>query len=176
MAPKLKRAENLQRNRSKIHPAIYDFFVTGKWPDPRLEGQNRFWEIETVHAFLPEFELVKDEILAAHIRKHPCTRPIAWWHLLAPRWFPEEDKDCFWYGKLPQPRLRISGTGKLHHGMPFFSKGIPGHFNAETLNPEEPLIFESEAAYLQRHGLLTDNEKNWLKSHKKALEPEQIEP
>jgi hypothetical protein len=172
-------ATNRTRNKrgsTKIHPAIYEFLATGLWPSPRMEGQNRFWEIETFEAFLPEFELVKDEILAAHIRKHPCSRPKSWWQLLAPRWYPEEDKECFWYGLRPEPRLRISGTGKFHHNMPGdLDKGIPGPFYAETLNPEKPLIFESETAYLQRHELLTDTEKQYLKKHPALLEPELIE-
>ena len=38
-----------------------------------------------------------------------------------------------------------------------------------------PPVYESEAAYLDRQGLLTPAEKKYLKEHPESLEPEKVE-
>jgi hypothetical protein len=63
-----------------------------------------------------------------------------------------------WYddGKLPQLRERIGGTGKpvsptnLSHGIPDVWRGI---------DEDDPPIYESQAAYLKRHGFLFAGEE-----------------
>jgi hypothetical protein len=122
------------------------------------------------------WELHRGLILDEWISNRPCSRPSCWWQFDAPRWHNPKDMDCFWYGKLSEPRQRISGTGSLHRAfVPLFDKGIPQLWDAKSLDAGDPLFFESEAAFLQRHDLLTDTEKKWLKTNKQALKPEKIE-
>jgi hypothetical protein len=51
-----------------------------------------------------------------------------------------------------------------------------GDFAGVAIDPADPPTFESEAAYLQRHGCLTPAETQWLAAHPEALAPEVIEP
>jgi hypothetical protein len=43
------------------------------------------------------------------------------------------------------------------------------------VDESDPPLYESEAVYLRRHGLLTATEKRWLQDHPEALEPVTIE-
>ena len=116
----------------------------------------------------------KDEIMAKWISKHPGSRPSLWWKFDSPR--QPDHGSGFWYeGTLPEPRRRISGKGKLHPGyVPSFQKGIPTYWDDKTLYPSDPLVFESQAAYLERHGLLTESEKKYLEKHIDLMEPERV--
>ncbi len=49
-----------------------------------------------------------------------------------------------------------------------------GDFLGKAIAPENPPVFESETAYLQRHGLLTASEKTYIEKHPELLEPEKI--
>ncbi|MGU3496409.1 hypothetical protein ACLBXM_20415 [Xanthobacteraceae bacterium A53D] len=84
-------------------------------------------------------------VVAEHIRQWPGTRPRRWWQLEA-----------------PGARERVGGTGtalfpdrNLRFGLPLLWEGV---------DPADPPTFESEAAYLKRHGLLTADEKRRLSS------------
>jgi hypothetical protein len=57
--------------------------------------------------------------------------------------------------------------------VPEFTMGIPSGW--ASINEGDPPIFESEAAFLDRHGLLTPQEKKYLASHQELLEPEKVE-
>lgn len=62
-----------------------------------------------------------------------------------------------------------NGQAKDVHGKPIWTNHKPGDFEAEALDENDPPIFESQATYLDRHGLLTDSER-------KRLKPEDFEP
>lgn len=128
----------------------------------------------------PIWEEVREEVMATWIKKHPGTRPWAWWEI-----------DAFFDGKLLEPRKRLGGIGtpdfETLNIVPTFDKGIPDgwvskfdveyygpDFKGKAIDPEDPPVYESEAAYLERHGLLTASEKKWLAGHPKAMEPERI--
>lgn len=49
-----------------------------------------------------------------------------------------------------------------------------GDFDGIAVDPDDPPIFESQAAYLKRHDLLTAAEVRWLEKHPEALEPEAV--
>lgn len=49
-----------------------------------------------------------------------------------------------------------------------------GDFEGKAIDPSDPPIFESEASYLERHGLLSPQEKKYLASHPEAMEPEMV--
>ncbi len=114
----------LKRTRKSIKPvipaALYYYFETGN------EDQSGFKETDRYNAFLIGFDrhegkdirdlwrLCRDEVIENWIRKHPGSRPFAFWQF-----------------------------------------DTPDHWQAN----------ESGAAFLKRHGLLTDYEKNYLKKH-----------
>ncbi len=47
-----------------------------------------------------------------------------------------------------------------------------GDFSGVAIDPDDPPLFESQAAYLQRHGLLEKTEVAYLRKHQELLEPE----
>lgn len=61
------------------------------------------------------------------------------------------------------------------HGEPIGSEYKEGDFEGKAIDPEDPPIFECQAAYLQRHDLLTLAEKRLLQKHPELLDPERIE-
>jgi hypothetical protein len=104
-------------------------------------------------------------VLARWIQERPGTRPSLWWKYQAPRL---------------QPRKRVGGVGKTkweagENWIPFYSCGLPASQECwEFLDPNEPPIFEAQATYLKRHGLLTPEEEEALKDRPEAFEPETI--
>lgn len=116
----------------------------------------------------------KKNFLPTFILQNPGRRPAPWWHWTAPRQ-PDQGSNFWFEGALPEPRLRIGGKGQLQKGcVPFYQYGIPEHWNEATLDETDPPVFESQAAYLLRYGLLTESEKTFLKKHPEILEPEKI--
>jgi hypothetical protein len=61
------------------------------------------------------------------------------------------------------------------HGERIGTEYKEGHFKVVAIDPDDPPAYESQAAYLQRHGLLTAEEKQYLKKHRELMEPEVIE-
>lgn len=132
-------------------------FLNDEHPDPGNdvdifllgEGETRkLWDESRV------------EIMDAWISKHPGTRPSLWWE----------------YDSLGN-RERIGGKGRLTCEkwpavLQLFEQGLPTGW--ESIDAADPATFESEAAYLQRHGLLTDAEKKFIAGHPELLEPEKI--
>lgn len=111
----------------------------------------------------------KNEFLPAFIRRNPGKRPFPWWQWDAPRQT-DTGTGCYWEGKRPSARLQLGGTG-VPDVCASFDHGIP---SMDEVNPADPPIFESQAVYLQRHGLLTSAEKRWLAKHPEGLEPETV--
>ena len=68
-----------------------------------------------------------------------------------------------------------NGRAKDIHGNPIGLEHYEGDFAGVAIDPDNPPQFESEAAYLERLGLLTPGEKKWLETHPEALEPETVE-
>ena len=68
--------------------------------------------------------------------------------------FPGTRPQRWWEYDAPEPRRRLGGTG------------TPGL----AIDPNDPPIFESEAAYLERHGLFLPGERKRLR--KVDFEPE----
>jgi len=67
-----------------------------------------------------------------------------------------------------------NGRAKDINGNPIGTKYKEGHFKGKAIDPDNSPCFESEAAYLDRHGLLTDFEKRHLAKHPELLEPETV--
>ena len=150
---------------------------------------------------------VGERITADWIKRHPGTRPYAWWEFSGPR--EPIGTRIGWHndGKLPEPRKRLNGTGTPAHEVlaygPSYFMGLPiiwvqqrevdlyngrtrdihgnriekwkggfyeeGDFKGEAIDPDDPPVFESQAAYLDRHKLLTDDERDALPGD--AFEP-----
>lgn len=107
-------------------------------------------------------------ILADWIKTKPGTRPVMWWRYDAPRLDPE--KLGRWSRTVVAPRLietrrKLRGEGKpLHEALayaPAHHYGIPDWFG----DPDNPPEFETQRAYLKRHGLLLPAER------RKIVEP-----
>ncbi|MGE4194623.1 MAG: hypothetical protein AB7E51_14640 [Pseudodesulfovibrio sp.] len=92
-------------------------------------------------------------LLAEWIREHPGTRPYGWWRFEA-----------------PEPRRRLGGEGDpAYMGVTF---GVPDGWCEGDFDPSDPPVYESQAAYLDRHGLLTEAERRALEKCSGAFEPE----
>ena len=106
------------------------------------------------------WEELREEILREHILRSPCTRPWAWW-----RFEEHEARLCV----SPAPRgpekageeEDDDSDGCDHYGVrsPFWGRA------------REELLFESQAHFLRRYGLLTKAELAYLARHPELLEP-----
>ena len=111
---------------------------------------------------------VKGKLLQEWTRKRPCTRPWMWWKVDAPR---QKDNDvkAYWHNKLPVERRKVVGNAKkttLSY-FPYYAWGVYKYWEFDG----EPPLFESEAVYLRRLGLLTKAEERHLERHPELLEP-----
>lgn len=105
------------------------------------------------------------EVQAEHVRQYPGTRPKRWWNYDAPR---ISAPGAFWDCKLAEPRRQVGGSGRpLPVAVPHSTFGILGLMT--DVDADNLPVFESEATYLDRHGLLTAAERRRLK-------PEDFEP
>jgi len=64
-----------------------------------------------------------------------------------------------------------NGRAKDIHGNPIGTEHKEGDFKGKAIDPEDPPRFESEAAYLERHGLLSPAELRYLEKHPELAEP-----
>jgi hypothetical protein len=97
-----------------------------------------------------------DEIVTAWIKEHPGTRPACWWRYSAPRTPDQTGAHRF---PRVETRLVLSGHAVNAHATAG-AYGVPQlHMRRRRL--PVPLV-ESQAAYLQRHGLLTASETSRL--------------
>jgi hypothetical protein len=157
---------------------------------------DRWLRCETCgfYEFRPDEELAAlwrehcDDIVEEHVADLPGTRPQRWW---------EFDS------KEPRKRLSGIGTPDFEvlNYKPSFSFGIPlswidqsdcdyynraglfkhiapnqnstGTFTGVAIDPLDPPVYESQAAYLDKHGLFLPGEKKRLK--KPDFEPETLE-
>jgi hypothetical protein len=121
-----------------------------------------------------DWRAAKDELLADFTAERPGHRPFFWWKADA-----------------PGPRLRVGGRGdlvpafdhpdNLKYGIFRRSAFVSDHLLAAVapvgagltpFDPEDPPRFESEASYLDRHGLLSVAERKALPAD--AFEPEKV--
>ena len=94
-------------------------------------------------------------------------------------------------GRLEEPRQRMGGVGTPEHEVLNVSTsywlGIPSSgvspedvewltaegIDAVPIDPDDPPTFESQARYLERHGLLSAHERRRLPAD--AFEPEKVQ-
>jgi hypothetical protein len=99
------------------------------------------------------------------IEKHPGTRPTMWWRFDAPR--------CAENSELPELRHCLGGTGtpasETMAYKPELPLGIPVDWDVD-FDEADPPLYEAQASYLKRHGLLVPGELKRLT--KEDFEPE----
>jgi len=99
-------------------------------------------------ALRPLWKIQGPAILIDWIAAHPGTRPACWWLYDAPR-----------AGSTIDPRQCLFGEGRPLHEVlnvaPSYAYGIPVWCG----DPDAPPIFETQHAYLKRHGLLEPGER-----------------
>jgi hypothetical protein len=85
------------------------------------------------------------EVLAEHCPRFPGSRPAPWWTFQA-----------------PEVRRRVGGIGSERSAhAPHFVCGVPADWTA--IDPKFPPLYESQASYLDRLGLLSRAERRKLK-------------
>jgi hypothetical protein len=117
----------------------------------------------------------REQIVEAWITEYPGTRPSHWWAV-----------------ESTEPRRRLGGTGtpcheRLAHGE-HYERGVPDQWirqsdidvyaligsplDVPALDPTDPPLYESEAAYLERLGLWLPGERRRVP--KKDFQPESV--
>ena len=163
--------------------SMFERFTFG-WPTVRPDDCREVWDA------------IRDELLPQWVKERPGSRP-SWWFLFdpeCPRITAEDIQRHGWEGRyflelVPDLRRRLGGIGDpsyLHYALsPHFDRGVPHRFITSSdvewhreegeefagvpFNPKDPPIYESQAAYLNRLGLLTPTERRRL--GKKDFEP-----
>lgn len=139
----------------------------GRWAEFRYQFPDE-------HRLLGAWHKYGEEVLATWIKQHPGTRPSTWWRFDAPRvngdFLDELRRHGFddWVLAHPQPRAVVGGTG-TPGARPESSFGILRDW--WTVDPSDPPLIESQAAYLKRHGLLVSGEARRLRSSDFDPEP-----
>ncbi len=137
--------------------------ATGKkWERYEMEWNRTLGLNEPITAQL--WREYSAEILARWIAERPGTRPSLWWKFEAPRAPRGSLRGMLVGDDLPQPRLQVGGSGRPANEVlaycPRMSFGVPTTW--ADVEPGNPPLVESEAAYLERMGLLTAAERDRL--------------
>ena len=188
----------VRKRVDKRRQAVTDEHESWLRDDDKASGFVKYSPSEELAAM---WDSHAERIVAEHVADNPGTRPERWWQFSAPRMtapgmyydnkLPE-----------PRRRLSGVGTpvSEVLSCVPVFSRGLPAVwisrqqvkyysglavdvrgtpiggklaiFNGVAIDPEDPPRYESEAAYLERHGLFLPGEKKRLK--KSDFEPESI--
>ncbi len=116
-------------------------------------------------------------MLADFVREHPGQRPHVWWQVEAPEerrrrlggtGTPSHEALAYMpHFKFGIPTSWVAqwsvdyynGRARDVHGKPIGTEYREGHFKGQAIDPDDPPRFESQAAYLDRHGLLTAEER-----------------
>ncbi len=179
-----------RRTALDISPAEWAFVNGDPWPLETRDFER--WSLEfdgprrPGHSVRELWEEWGQQILGRWTAERPGSRPSLWWRFDAPAMaeVPACWADAYFTGELREPRRRLGGRGTPAHEAfecaPSFSKGIPTGWvwpedvesfedledadgaPAVAFDPEDPPRFESEAAYLDRLGLLTPTERRRL--------------
>jgi len=150
-----------KRRRSEVEVPKWavNFLFIGKEPtETTWESYRMKYETELQRE---AWEQIRADVVPAWIRQHPGQRPYGWWAFDS-----------------PEPRKKIGGKGlsfeqrtQPKHVRYFF--GIPaGPFM--QLDASDPLMYESEPAFLKRHNLLTPTEIKKLENIPGVFDPVEV--
>jgi hypothetical protein len=186
-----KRARVTRNRHEEFSNTLLYTATDGAWGDPNeLNDSEKYLDLRFTSQRQEVWFAIRDELLPEWIRERPGTRP-SWWYECdrdCPRISAEDIARRGWEGwffvkRLPDLRRRLGGVGdpmfehlalvpQLYRAMPihFVRQSDVDEFSEEgedftgkPIDPKNPPIYESEAAYLRRHGLLTADEKRRLK-------------
>jgi hypothetical protein len=165
-----KRQRFTRGTHPEAPPAHVEYLLDGDYDG---NDEKFFFSVDDA-AVRAAWAALRDDLLRDWIRECPGTRPWAWWKHDAPKAkAPEIPK---WHlSEMVEPRRRIGGAGapsweKYPAILPYYTCGIPDSW--EGIDKADPPTFESEASYLDRHGLLSETERKVLPPD--AFEPEAI--
>jgi len=180
----------VRRRSDKRRAEVTDEHEAWLRGDDKASGFVKYAPEEELAALWNEHS---DRIVAEHVADYPGTRPIRWWQHEAPRIPLGTFPGCYYDGKLPEPRQRLGGIGTPASDVLAYSYGLPAiwttpwqvkyytgtavdiHgnpigslyptdvFKGVAIDPNDPPIFVSQAAYLRRHGLFLTGEERRLK-------------
>jgi hypothetical protein len=176
-----KRTRVAHNATQKVSPAVLSLVSEGLWPMPEDKKGLLKWKFfmssEEQDQIMAQ---IAEPILAEWIRQRPGRRPQFWWNSKAP------EKCRRRLAGIGDPAHEyLAYTENYEHGIPtiFLSKWDEDYYNGRArdihgklilsdfkegdfaghgVDPNDPPVYESEAAYLDRHGLLTPGEKRRL--------------
>ncbi len=136
------------------------------------------------------WDVVRDDVVAEWVIERAGTRPAVWWRHDAPE--PRQRLggrgDPLWehLAVLPTfehgiPASWVEGwhvdfyTGKAvdKHGAPIGQEFVGNDFRGVAIDPENPPVYESQATYLERLGLLLPGERRRIEAV--DFEPEAVD-
>jgi len=128
--------------------------------DEPVEGEHSPWLLMAWRsprhtACAAVWERARPGVLAEYVRVNPGRRPDIWWRLDAPE--PRR--------QIAGPELRNGVRHRTRHGVPLAWEPGPrqeGLCLREHYDPDNPPVYESQAEFLKRHGLLLDGEAGLL--------------
>jgi hypothetical protein len=157
-----------RRAKERLEPlseTVQHFLLTGNYPErSQFELWVEVWLLNDEQK-RQRWEEHRDELLAEWGAAHPATRPWAWW-----RYEALEPRQCVSGAELLLPKRAPTDWDwcwKEDFGIPGFVQCRPDGFDGL---PE----VESEAAYLDRHRLLSRAERSQL--DEEDFEPEAVNP
>ena len=192
------------RRQTDVSEALKHYLLTGERNSGLDGGSELKWLFFCDKGKLSElWGIHRDVLLTEWIKNNPCSRPWYWWVEEAPKEpvHGYEGQDfthrqriggkgtpdyevlaygpCFdrgipsgWISEFDE--AYYNGRALDVHGQVIATNYKEGDFSGVAIDPNDPPTFESEAAYLSRHGLLTKEEKAYLKKHPELLEPEAV--
>ena len=167
-----KRTRRGRNRRTEIPADLVNYLKD----EPGIPRDFYFWDERDIRAAWNE---VKDSILADWTDTYPGTRPLHWWKFEAPE--PRRrvggtgtpahevfaNLPCYAFG-IPVSWVSqwqadyYNGRRRDVNGKRIGTEYREGHFAGVAIDPEDPPLYESEAEYLRRHGLLLPGERKRL--------------
>jgi hypothetical protein len=175
-----KRQRRTRDHQPDVSDAIVYLLEFGRIPPKGLcDTWFDAFELSTTHnreARQRAWEAVRLDVLADWIETRPGTRPHAWWEFDAPEpqrrrvggigddhavggWHQDYSLGLpnYWFD--PWLVTYYNGAATNIHGAPIGTEYHAGDFPYVAYDANDPPTFESQATYLQRHGLLTPAER-----------------
>lgn len=158
-----KRTRKKRKARIQVAAWQWEFLCRGRlseYPEAPAAVLN---SIMFSQYYLPAWELCREELLRAWIEEKPGTRPWAWWEQAVQEYGVRKRlggvgmlwSECLAY--LPSAAFGIPCSWLDNSDVELF-RSVNPNFKGVAFDKDNPPLYETEAAFLQRHGLLTESE------------------